>query len=296
MSFTPLPDNGTIAVIAPSSRIDVSKIMPAVDILEARGFKVSLHPQIHLTHHQSAGTAQERANAIMDVFLDDSVDAIICATGGNRSMHTFPFLNFEKIKNNPKPFLGFSDSTALINALYAQCGLVGFHGPYMMRIPKTSDDELNQMLDALQGKKTRVSCHDAVILNDGQATGPMIGGNLSLVTPLCGTPYMPETKGAILFLEDIGDQLSRYDRMLMQLRLAGVFDNIAGLVFGVMHAEGDSSVTPFGFTLSDIIAEHTCGLNIPIMVDAPFGHKGPLWTLPVGKNATFDTNAKTITF
>lgn len=106
---------------------------------------------------------------------------------------------------------------------------------------------------------------------------------------------MPALDGAILFLEDIGDQLSRYDRMLMQLRLGGVFDRIGGIVFGVIHADGDSSVTPFGFNVMEILEEHVAGLNIPVIYDAPFGHKGPLCTLPVGGIATLNAMTRRLT-
>jgi muramoyltetrapeptide carboxypeptidase len=289
-----LPDFGTIAIIAPSSRGQPD--LAGVSLLEKRGFKVKVHPQNFLTDNQSAGSAAQRAMAITDVFADPKIDCVMSARGGNRVMHTLPMLDFSVFKTNPKPLIGFSDGTALLNAIYAQTGVITYHGPTLSRLAKAQSGELDQMIAALQGKGSTLNWAEAQTMQGGKASGPLIGGNLSVFCALAGTPYMPKAKGAILFLEDIGDQLSRYDRMLAQLRLSGILNEVSGLIFGRMLSEGDSSVTPFGFSLEDIIAEHTRHLNIPILMDAPFGHSGPLCTLPVGGTATLDADAKTLTF
>lgn len=288
----PLPDKGTIAIVAPSSRGTPDDA--GIKLLEARGFKITVHAQNHLSDNQSAGSPAQRGSALMDVFSNSKIDAVLAARGGNRAMHTLPLLDFKTFRNNPKPFISFSDGTALLNAIYAQTGLIGYHGPTLSRVAKGRPHEIDQMISCLQGKPSTLDFPGANIINGGTASGPMIGGNLSVFASLCGTPYMPNTKGAILFLEDIGDQLSRYDRMLAQLRLSGVLERVAGIVFGVMATEGDSSVTPFGFSLEDIIEEHTKDLNIPILMDAPFGHSGPLPTFPVGGQVSLDANAKTL--
>lgn len=283
----------TITIIAPSSRGEISAADIAV--VEARGHKVVVHPQCYLTDNQSAGTPEQRAQAVMEVFADKSVDIVMAARGGNRSMHLLPLLDFDVIGRNPKPLIAFSDSTALLNAIYAKTGNKGFHGPTLSRMAKADAGSLAQFFDALEGRPTAVDMAGATVLHGGRARGTMVGGNLSVFAALCGTPYMPDCAGKIIFLEDIGDQLSRYDRMLAQLKLAGVFDRAAGILFGVMHAEGDSSVTPFGFEAIDILREHTKGLGVPVLCDAPFGHKGPLPTFPIGGIATLDVDAKTLT-
>lgn len=282
----------TIAIIAPSSRGEISAADIAV--LEAHGHKVVVHPQSHLVDNQSAGTPAQRGQAVMDVFTDKTIDIVMAARGGNRAMHMLPHLDFDVLKKNPKPLIAFSDGTALLNAIYAKTGNTGFHGPTLSRMTKADAVGLQQMLDSLRGKATSVDLSRADVLNNGVAKGPMIGGNLSVFASLCGTPYMPDPTGKIVFLEDIGDQLSRYDRMLAQLRLAGVFDRAAAVIFGVMHVEGDSSVTPFGFETMDILREHTHGLKVPVVFNAPFGHKGPLPTFPVGGMATLNTDTKTL--
>lgn len=293
MSLNPLPDSGTIAIIAPSSRGTPDDA--GIKLLESRGFDVRVHAQNYMTDNQSAGSAAARAMTLMEVFGDERVDAIMAARGGNRAMHMLPLLDFKVIAANPKPFIAFSDGTALLNAFYAKTGLTGFHGPTLSRIAKAQAHELDQMIACLQGRESRVEMNSAHTINGGKARGPMIGGNLSVFAALCGTPYMPKPDGAILFLEDIGDQLSRYDRMLATLRLAGVLERAAGIVFGVMAAEGDSSVTPFGFSVADIIEEHVKNLGIPVMMNAPFGHSGPLPTFPVGGMAVLDADNKVLT-
>jgi len=292
MKQTPLQNAGTIAVIAPSSRGTPDDA--GAKILESRGFRVAIHPQNYATENQSAGPAAQRAMTIMEVFGDENVGAIMAARGGNRAMHTLPFLDFSLITFNPKPLIGFSDGTALLNAIYAKTGMIGYHGPTLSRIAKAQQHELDQMIACLQGKASRVELDNASTINGGKATGPMIGGNLSVFAALCGTPFMPNVDGAILFLEDIGDQLSRYDRMLAQLRLAGVFDRVAGIMFGVMAADGDSAMTPFGFSADDIIREHVKNLKVPVVMNAPFGHSGPLPTFPVGGIAELDTDNKVL--
>ncbi|HEY8963695.1 MAG TPA: LD-carboxypeptidase [Alphaproteobacteria bacterium] len=291
----PLPEGGTIAIIAPSSRGDIEKLQPSIDALQMHGYKVQLHDQVHKEHNQSAGTVWERAEAIMDVFTDPAVDAVIAARGGNRSMHTLPLLDFAKIKNNPKPFVCFSDSTALVNAFYARTGLIGYHGPSLSRITRGTQAEQDQMIACLQGREQTLDFSSATTMHGGHVSGRLIGGNLSMMAALVGTPFMPDTTGAILFLEDIGDQLSRYDRMLAQLALSGALSKASAIMFGVMLPEGDSSVTPFGFEVADILREHTHGLKIPVIMDAPFGHKGPLWTLPIGGIATLNADTGMLT-
>jgi muramoyltetrapeptide carboxypeptidase len=294
MTPKPLPDNGTIAIIAPSSRGQPD--LAGVGILEKRGFTVRVHSQNFLTDNQSAGSAAQRAMALTDVFCDPKIDAVMAARGGNRAMHFLPMLDWNGIANNPKPFIAFSDGTALLNGFYAKTGLTGYHGPTLSRVAKAQPSELDQMIAALQGKPCTLNWTEAEAMQGGKASGPLIGGNLSMMAALAGTPFMPDAAGAILFLEDVGDQMSRYDRMLAQLRLAGVLHKISGLVIGRVIANGDSSVTPFGFSLEEIINDHIKGLNIPVVMNAPFGHSGPLCTLPVGGVATLDADQKTISF
>jgi len=295
MNPKPLPEGGTIAIIAPSARMDVASMDPGIEVLRMHGYNVKVHEQVHLTHNQSAGTPEQRAQAVMDVFADPSVDAVLTTRGGNRVMHMLPLLDFDVIRNNPKPFLGFSDTTALLNAFYTKTGLISYHGPSMLRLAQSPQSEQDHMLACLQGRGQTLDFSSATTLRGGRAHGRLIGGNLSVMAALVGTPYMPDTTGAILFLEDINDQLPRYDRMLMQLVLSGALAKAQAVIFGVMSLSDLLPATPFGFEVVDILREHTQGLNIPVIMDAPFGHTGPLWTLPVGGMATLNADTGVLT-
>lgn len=180
--------------------------------------------------------------------------------------------------------MGYSDITVLLNAIHRKTGLVTYHGPVLSRIGARNREDIVQMRALLGGSLPALDFTDCKVLHEGTAEGALIGGNLSMLAALSGTPYQPNTHGAILFLEDIGDHLSRYDRMLAQMRLAGWFEDIAGLIVGDFSKTGDDPARPFGFTLEEVISEHLEGLDIPIIMNAPFGHGERLSTLPVGQH------------
>lgn len=287
--FTPLPDGGTIAVVAPSSRVTVEALMPAVAWFETRGYNVRIHPQCEASHHQSAGTIATRAAALNDVLADPNIHAVIAAAGGNRAGTLLTRIDYDAV-SPAKPVLGFSDTTFLLNALHARTGLITLHGPTFRTLAKgrVPDEHFNQMLAAMRGKPGRLTFRNAAVSKRGKAQGPLVGGNLSVFASLLGTPYMPDVDGAILFLEDTGDETSRYDRMLTQLKLAGVFDRIGGLVIGALDEAADTGSTPFGYSLGDILADHLHQQDYPVLTGAPFGHGDALYTFPIGGEAVLD--------
>jgi len=289
MRFTPLPDGGTIAVVAPSSRTHIDALAPATAWLEARGYKVKLHDQLHQSLHQSAGTVAQRAAALNEVLSDPHIDAVIAAIGGNRTGTILDYLDYAAI-NPGKPVLGFSDTTALLNAVHARTGLITLHGPSFRSLARghLPAEEYDQMLTCLKGQGSAVPLRDAAILRPGAAQGRLIGGNLSVFTSLLGTPYMPDTTGALIFIEDVGDEMSRYDRMIGQLRLSGVLARAAGLIIGALDIAPETGRTPFGYRLEDILQDHLAGLDLPVVTGAPFGHGDHLYTLPIGAAARLD--------
>lgn len=280
-----LPKGGTIAIIAPSSAGDVGALASGVERLKTSGYNIIMHPQTGATDYQAAGTAPVRSQAFMDVMCDPAIDAVIATRGGNRAMQTLTRIDWARIKSNPKPILGFSDITALLCGTLAQAGFATFHGPTLSRIGRADAATYDQMIACLSGTDTNLPLTQATILQSGVASGPLVVGNLSLITALIGTPYLPDLEGAILCLEDVGDEMSRYDRMILQLRLSGILHRLSGLVFGPLDYNTDTSAIPFGLPLPDMIAEHTHDLGIPVIMGAPFGHTGPLYTLPLGVEA-----------
>lgn len=269
-----------IEVIAPSSHIGMDALTPSILCMEGHGYTVTLNPQIHERQHQSAGSLETRVDAIHGAFANPESDAILCAVGGNRALPLLDQLDYEAIAKAPKPFMGFSDATCLLNALSQHAGIPALHAPTLNRLHGLSSPCLSQFFDCLHQRPTRLPLDQATIIHPGEAEGRMIGGNLSVFQALLGTPYQPDTTGAILFFEDIGDELSRYDRMLAHIKLAGLFDRCAGVLFGDMSEAKDSGRKPFGMTVEDVVRDHCHQVKGPVIMNAPFGHRGDFYTLP----------------
>lgn len=288
-----LQTGDTIGVMAPSSKVDRSVVDAARDALEKRGFKVKIHPQTYAVDRQSAGLPQEKLAAFHDLCSDPGVKAIFAARGGNRAGYLLNGLDYGLIKKNPKIILGFSDVTAILNAINGHTGLVTFHGPVLSKFAKgLEDDDLRQCFNLLAGTEAALPMQGARIAGAGVAEGRLVGGNLSLVSSLVGTPYLPDMDRAILFLEDCDDEISRFDRMLLHLRNAGVLDRIAGLVFGQFTNVQDTGPNFFGFTMNDLMDHIVKSYKIPVVCEAPFGHGRALATYPVGALARLDASGK----
>ena len=278
-----LKKGDTIGVMATSCWIEEQDLLKAKAAIEAKGYKVKIHPQSLEREHQSAGSGKSKAAAFHDLLRDDEVKAIISARGGNRSHTMMEYLDFKLIAQKPKILMGYSDVSLLLNAIFNEVGLATFHGPLFRELPNRK--EFDQVMDVLAGGTPTLDFKQATALREGMAEGQLIGGNLSLLQSMSGTPYQPDTNGALLFIEDIGDHISRYDRMFAHLKNAGWLDGIAGLIVGDFSDTKDDEDRAFGYSLRDIIEEHTKGLDIPIIMDAPFGHGDDLPCMPVGGKA-----------
>lgn len=294
ISPSPLIPGDLIGVMAPSSRVDKAKIDAGVAALKKRGYRVYVHPQTVKKHGQSAGTAREKVKALHDLFRDPEIKAVICAGGGNRAPAMIPLLDFRLIQKHPKIVMGYSDVTAILNSIYKETGLVTFHGPMMRGIGagKPVKKQLDQCFALLSGAETEIPLRHVKPLRHGRASGSMIGGNLSLITSLLGTPWEPDFNGKILFLEDCDDELSRYDRMLRQLAQAGAFRKAAAVLFGGFTNNKDTGSRPFDFTMEEIIRDALQGSKTPVLMNAPFGHGKDLYTFPVGGRADLNISSR----
>lgn len=277
-SFYPpaLKKGDTIGVIAPSGAHDLEKLQPGIDVLRARGYNVVLHPQTSLKHNQFAGTVKDKVQALHDYFSDSSIKAIFCTSGGNGVLHYLDLIDYSLIKKNHKIFIGFSDITLILNAIYAKTGLVTFHGPTLTRLPKIESRWLEQMFATLTGKSGEIDLK----FSSPSMEGTLIGGNLSVTQALIGTAYAPPLKNALLLLEDINDHYSRYDRMIVHMKLAGWFQQISGIILGDFLNSQDNPERPFGLSVEDMLKTHAP--HIPYALEAPFGHGDQLCTLPIG--------------
>jgi muramoyltetrapeptide carboxypeptidase len=221
----------------------------------------------------------------MAMFTDPTIDAIICARGGYGGNRVLPLLDFDVIRENPKIFIGFSDITGFLASMSQQSGLVTFHGPMLTTYGKqTLQYNLDVFHDVLSGRDDiRIQSPDACrarTLKSGIARGPLCGGNLSLVIERLGTADQIDTKGAILFLEEIDEELYAFDRMMLHLKKSGSLQHINGLIIGEMLEMGDSGV-PFGKSVDEIVLDVCEGLEVPVISNFPCGHGEYQATLPV---------------
>ena len=269
--------------------------------IESLGLEVEFGEHYFDRFGYFGGEDEARASDINRFFADPDI-RMIFARGGWGSARVLPLLDYDTIAGNPKVLLGYSDATALITGVHAQTGLVTFHGPspldrfstghfervimqgdaYTMENPTdVDDDKLVQTEDRLQ------------LLTSGKATGPLYGGNLTVLTNIMASPYLPDFDGAILFLEDVNEAVYRVDRMLTELKLAGVLDRIAGFVFGRCTECGSGN--SFGsLTLEDVLQQHIVPLGIPAFNGSMIGHIDRQFTLPLGVGVEIDADAGTI--
>jgi muramoyltetrapeptide carboxypeptidase len=281
----------TIGVMAPSSYVEKEKIIKAKKLLEKSGYSVFLHPQYEAKFNQSAGTTEEKLKAFHELIADPSIKAIIAAGGGNRALHMLDGIDYDLVANNPKIIMGFSDVTALLNAVHAKTGITTIHGPVFTWLPAMKG-MFDFNMGLLAGETQEYPMQGCRILREGTATGHLVGGNLSVFHLMPNTEYAPNTKGGILFIEDLREEVNKIDRMLLQLRRTGVLSEINGIICGSFKELGDNG-RPYGFTLDDLLLEHTSGYDIPIVMDAPFGHGDQLYAMPIGGNAElYAGNAK----
>ena len=277
----PLQNGDTIGVIAPSCKWDTNKILETIQSIEARGYKVELHPQTQLSSNQFAGTTADKLSALHDYFQNPDIKAIFCLVGGNGALHLLDKIDYGIIKQNPKIFMGYSDITALLHAIYSQTQLVTYHGPVMSNMERLAKEDINQCFECISGNTLEIELGKKSDLN---AEGILIGGNLSMLQALIGTSYSPSIeKDNILLIEDIGDHLSRYDRMIAHMKLGGWFKNTKAILLGEFVNTKDNPDRPFGFTMEEVLKMHAP--HVPIIPNVPVGHGKRLITLPIGAKA-----------
>lgn len=287
-----------IAVVSPASPPQQSsRLARGVDALLEQGFRVRLGLSVGLEQGYLAGDDALRARDINDALMDPSVRAIFCTRGGYGSARLLPLLKWDALRENAKILLGFSDITALSLAAYAKAGMRTFAGPMVAAefgsgiLPATADALWDMLMRPVSKRELAVG-PDARTLRAGKADGPLLGGNLAVLTSLIGSPWLPSFKDSILFLEDVGEPVYRIDRMLLQLRYAGVFDGIAGVVLGRFTGIPDASKDR---PLLDVIEEYLLPLQVPVMHSISFGHIPDKITLPIGTPVALDAGGCRLT-
>ncbi|MBI5895448.1 MAG: LD-carboxypeptidase, partial [Desulfobacterales bacterium] len=241
MSMTSLPlikpaalqPGATIGIVAPASPFPKDELEQGLEILRYLGFRVRLADGLFDVLGYLAGEDARRAAQLMEMFQDATVDGIMCARGGYGCMRILPLLDYHLIRRHPKPFVGFSDITALHQVFCMQSGMVTFHGPLVCTLSKDEDLSRSSLFETLSGQlPAAVSGAQMSSILPGVGEGRLTGGNLTVLCHLLGTPFAPSFAGAILFIEDCGEALYRIDRMLTHMKLSGCFEGLAGIVLG----------------------------------------------------------------
>lgn len=274
-----------IGIVNPAYWLDEDRMERAMGVFSGLGYELVPGRSTCLKLHQCAGSAEERAADIMAMFKDPSIEAIICARGGYGGNRVLPLLDYEVIRNNPKIFVGYSDITGFLTSFAQRSGLICFHGPMLTTFgSQTIQYNLDVFHRVLSGQDgIRIESVDecrARCLKPGTASGPLWGGNLTLVNERLGTPDQIDTRDAILVLEDIDEKLYAFDRMMLHLRRSGSLDRVRGLVVGEMLEMGDSKI-PFGKTTDEIVLDVCRDFDFPIISNFPCGHGDYQATLPV---------------
>lgn len=302
-----LSAGNTIGIVSPSSAIfDTEPYEIARETMQAMGLKVKLGEHVKGRYGHLAGTDEERAEEFNAMFSDPEIDAVIALRGGSGAARILDKINYTAIAANPKIFIGYSDITALHLAIYEKTGLVTYHGPLAVSTwNQYAYDHFRRLLfggEAItwknpsgKGGQLAQTSNRTRTINSGKATGILLGGNLSVLTGIMGSEYFPgDWTNKILYLEDVGEAIYAVDRMMSQLKLGGILEQISGFVFGKC-TDCDPKGSGYGsLTLEEVIDYYIKPLGIPAYSGAMIGHINDNWTIPNGIEAEVDADKGTL--
>ena len=266
-----LKPGDAIGIVSTARKITKEELQPAIDQIEKWGFEVVLGENLFAEHHQFAGTAEQRLSDFQQMLDDPKVKAILCARGGYGTVQIIDQIDFSKFRQNPKWICGYSDVTVLHNHIFQNYGLATLHSTMPINFAKNTPEALQSLYDALTGKRPKFEFTPEEGSRAGTAKGRMIGGNLSILYSLTGTTSQLNTSGQILFLEDLDEYLYHIDRMMMNLKRAGMIENLAGLIIGGMTDMNDNAI-PYGYSAKKTIIEHVKDFDFPVAFGFPGGH------------------------
>jgi muramoyltetrapeptide carboxypeptidase len=286
----------TIGVVAPAAAIEREYLAQGVTALREMGYQVKVSAHALDRDGILAGTDQDRAAEVNGFFADPEVRAIFGARGGYGCGRLLPLIDFAAIARDPKIFLGFSDATFLLNALVDRSATVAFHGP-MVAIDFArglSDRAQEHLLRLLSDTRDGFELEAREVIRTGAAEGELIGGCLSVIVAMLGTPWAPVFDDRILFLEDTGEKAYRIDRMLVHLHQAGALERVAGIVFGAIRPFDSSDAERT--RIAGFIADAAAGLRCPVLSGIEAGHGTENLTLPLGARVRLDGSKGRVIF
>lgn len=261
-----------IRIISPAGKVQKDKILPGIELLQDEGYEVLIGKHVFDKHFQYAGTDQQRANDLQEAINDPVTKAILCARGGYGTVRIIEKLDFSALLKSPKWLIGFSDVTVL-HAVLNKLGLASIHGSmpgFFLENKKTTRSFLS-LVELLSSGRSQSEVAGHQLNRKGNCAGELVGGNLSLLYSLQGTPWQLDTSGKILIIEDVGEYLYHLDRMMQNLKMTGQLRNLTGIVIGGFTEMKDNE-SPFGKSANEIILEAVSDYNFPVCFDFPVGH------------------------
>lgn len=290
----PLSAGARVALVAPAGPLRGADELDA-SIANARSLGWDPIPGANVLARNDylGGHDAERLQDLNAALANDAIDAIWCVRGGYGAMRLLPYVDWASLARRPRALIGFSDVTALHAAASTRCGLITYHGPTARGT--LTDFSRESLVRAVVERRDPCGRADSArAVRGGRAHGRLVGGNLALLAALAGTPYAPDYRNALLVLEDVGEPAYRIDRMLTQLRLAGVLAQIAGLVVGHFTEGASDDALPPG-ALDALVGEAADVAGVPALAGVPVGHIDDQWTIPLGASAQLDAESLTLT-
>jgi muramoyltetrapeptide carboxypeptidase len=274
-----------VVILSTARKISEAEIAPAVQVFEAWGLNVVFGANLHQEDHQFSGTTVQRVSDLQVAMDDESVKAIFCARGGYGTVKIIDELDFSTFQKNPKWIVGYSDVTVLHNHINQNFSIETLHATMPINFLGHSKESVESLKEVLFGETLSYELGSHELNRFGTATGEIVGGNLSILYSLTGTNSQVDTEGRILFIEDLDEYLYHIDRMIMNLKRAGMLSGLAGLVVGGMSDMNDNAI-PYGKTAKEIIVEAVREFDYPVCFDFPAGHLVDNRTLIMGRKVT----------
>lgn len=273
-----------IGLVCPSGFMAYEKVQTCMEVLQQWGYQVKVGKTVGgIQQNYFAGTDEERLHDLQTMLDDDNIKAVLCARGGYGMSRIIDKINFAKFKKKPKWLIGFSDITVLHADVYNQFKIASLHAPMAGAFNEEGfkNEYVQSLQKALKGVSSKYSCAAHPFNKTGKVKGELVGGNLSLIVHLIGTKSSFQTKNKILFIEDVGEYVYNVDRMFIQLKRAGMLQNLAGLIIGGF-TEMKDTIVPFGKKVYAVLDEHISEYNYPVCFDFPVSHEKENYALKVG--------------
>ena len=299
----PLQAGDTIAVVAPSSALAGDDVIKGLTFLRSLGYEVKIGKSVSAFDGYLAGPDRLRARDINEAFADDAVKAIVCLRGGYGATRILPLLDYELIAAHPKVFVGFSDITALHTAFLQRCCFCPIHGTMVMSLGRNASEYTKEQFayglqHPYEARELPLppGCQPETLV-PGAVTGPLAGGNMMLLSGLMGTPYaIDPPDGAILCLEEVGEEAYALDRMLCQFEESGLIDRVRAIAFGEFHHCGPDEGARYEWTVKEVLQAYARKWGKPAVMGLPFGHGADNAWLPLGQMAGLEARLDGVRF